>query len=407
MRNTMEYVFDSQGTARRHAGIAVAALAVAAFAVVPAFAQRSCEPQHLATLAVQSPHAVAVGGDTVCVASATDGLLVIDVSDPANPTLVATVKKAGFEPRGVDVQGNYAYVADRRAGYQDSGVRVVDISEPADAAIVGSVDLEPSYSVTVAGDLAYVAGREVEILDVSDPNEPALVGSFDVGGWYATEVAIDGDFAYVSSLSIMEPSPGAFHVVDLSAPGEPTAIGTVETESDAFDVAFDDGIAYVTDGTLYLVDVTDPGDPFVVRSLDGGLAERAVAINGDVAYVTGSGLLRALDVSDPSDPVVMGEVDLSGAPRDIALADGTAYVVDAWWAEEDGALSVVDVSSCQPCPGDLNGDGRIDLEDLSTLLTNFGDSGGADREDGDLDGDGDVDLHDLSRMLARFGATCG
>lgn len=61
---------------------------------------------------------------------------------------------------------------------------------------------------------------------------------------------------------------------------------------------------------------------------------------------------------------------------------------------------------CDPdCPGDLNGDGAIDLEDLATLLANYGTTGGA-YEDGDLDGDGDVDLSDLSALLAVYGTIC-
>ncbi len=59
----------------------------------------------------------------------------------------------------------------------------------------------------------------------------------------------------------------------------------------------------------------------------------------------------------------------------------------------------------QPCTGDLNGDGTVDLLDLSTLLNNFGTSG-AGPADGDLDGDGDVDLIDLSTLLTAFGTSC-
>ena len=57
------------------------------------------------------------------------------------------------------------------------------------------------------------------------------------------------------------------------------------------------------------------------------------------------------------------------------------------------------------CVGDLDGDGDIDLTDLSTLLAHFG-TGGAAPADGDLDGDGDVDLTDLSTLLGVFGQAC-
>ncbi|MFN0135009.1 MAG: LamG-like jellyroll fold domain-containing protein [Phycisphaerae bacterium] len=57
------------------------------------------------------------------------------------------------------------------------------------------------------------------------------------------------------------------------------------------------------------------------------------------------------------------------------------------------------------CPEDLNGNGAIDLSDLSILLSNFGLIGGTG-QDGDINGDQVVNLTDLSLLLAAFGATC-
>lgn len=54
---------------------------------------------------------------------------------------------------------------------------------------------------------------------------------------------------------------------------------------------------------------------------------------------------------------------------------------------------------------DLNGDGFVDLDDLSTLLVNFGLSF-VSREQGDVNGDSVVDLQDLSDLLAVFGLDC-
>lgn len=57
-----------------------------------------------------------------------------------------------------------------------------------------------------------------------------------------------------------------------------------------------------------------------------------------------------------------------------------------------------------PCPGDITGDGQVDLTDLAQLLANFG--GGGPNLPGDLDGDSDVDIGDLALLLANFGNVC-
>ncbi len=74
------------------------------------------------------------------------------------------------------------------------------------------------------------------------------------------------------------------------------------------------------------------------------------------------------------------------------------------WNIDDVEIWAVDLGT--PCPGDLDGDGDVDLSDLSQLLAHYGITSGAEYEDGDLDGDGDVDLSDLSALLAVYGTTC-
>ena len=59
-------------------------------------------------------------------------------------------------------------------------------------------------------------------------------------------------------------------------------------------------------------------------------------------------------------------------------------------------------------PGDANGDGKVDINDLTIVLTNFGKTG-MGWSHGAMDGDptGTVDINDLTIVLTNFGDTAG
>jgi hypothetical protein len=55
----------------------------------------------------------------------------------------------------------------------------------------------------------------------------------------------------------------------------------------------------------------------------------------------------------------------------------------------------------EPCPGDLNGDGQRNADDVPVFLQGWKVDGR-----GDLDGDGDTDIKDLALFLAYFELPC-
>jgi hypothetical protein len=57
--------------------------------------------------------------------------------------------------------------------------------------------------------------------------------------------------------------------------------------------------------------------------------------------------------------------------------------------------------------GDANLDGKVDINDLTVVLTNFGRTTGVTWTTGDFVGDGTVDINDLTIVLANFGGTIG
>jgi hypothetical protein len=99
-----------------------------------------------------------------------------------------------------------------------------------------------------------------------------------------------------------------------------------------------------------------------------------------------------------------------GEPNDaVGGEDYTEMQSSGGWNDLNGTQSLyglIEVGVTPPCSGDIDGNGVVNISDLSQLLSNYGTLTGATFADGDLDGDGDVDINDLTLMLSAYGTIC-
>ncbi len=86
---------------------------------------------------------------------------------------------------------------------------------------------------------------------------------------------------------------------------------------------------------------------------------------------------------------------------------GTIGQFDAGAPMTGGSLSVQGGFWAVPpfCPGDFNGDGQVNTQDLTLFLIKFGQNVGAGVLQ-DMNGDGVVNTQDLTLFLIRFGRVC-
>ena len=274
---------------------------------------------------------VAVLNQIAFVADEEAGLLIIDVSDPENPTVACRVDTPGYA-RGVAVSGQNAFVADGVYG-----LLIIDVSDPVNPAFVGLVDTPSSaWGVAVLGQTAYVADgwSGLQIVDVSDPENPAIVGSADTPG-YALDVAVSDEIAYIAD------ETKDLQIVDVSDPLHPVIVGSVDTPGWAIDVAVADQTAYVADDTgVQVVDVSDPTTPVLAGSISTPGCARGVTVSDRTAFVADSDKgLQIVDVREQKNLADIGSVDTPGYAYDVAVLDDIAYVAD--W---DRGLQVVDAS---------------------------------------------------------------
>lgn len=151
--------------------------------------------------------------------------------------------------------------------------------------------------------------------------------------------------------------------------------------------------------------------PTNVQASDGTYCDEVRVTWNAVSGATSYSIWRSL-TNNPAGAAQIGS-SATTAYTDATTSDNVTYYywvkahneqpcTDSAFSASNAGYSYCDV----PCPGDLNGDGYINISDLAQLLGNYGLGAGATYEHGDLDGDGDVDLSDLAALLSLYGTPC-
>jgi hypothetical protein len=128
------------------------------------------------------------------VADEESGLRIIDVSNPARPREVGSLDTPG-QARGVALSGNVAYIADG-----EGGLRVVDVSNPAAPREHSSLGDCCATDVAVSGNLVYLATyAAVRVIDMSNPASPQSRASFPLPPVDALDIAISDGLIFVAA----------------------------------------------------------------------------------------------------------------------------------------------------------------------------------------------------------------
>jgi len=177
-------------------------------------------------------------------------LLIIDCADPTNPRLFATILigEPDFILSNVFIQGDIAYLTSNLAGI----LLIADISNP-----FYPVALSWTYFGTwnyigdffVRKNLVYVTTRNnlIAILDARNKSDPKFL-KIQYNHWaFGQEIVVDENYAYVAQYT------GGLRVVDVSNPFEPKEVAAVRDHYRGF--CFD--VYLREDGTIFIADGWD------------------------------------------------------------------------------------------------------------------------------------------------------
>jgi hypothetical protein len=337
---------------------------------------------------------VAVSGDYYYAAQDGEGLVIANVSDQNNPTLVTRYKPAGLSIGPIAVQGNYTYLS------TSQGLKIVNVSNPSSPGIVGSLGGFGEGGVIVSGNYAYYDyDNTVKIINVTNPANPRLVSTYTASST-TYSLALNGDLLFASGYG-GPLNQGFVDIVNVSNPASPSkkstytdglanSYSTVTSWSHYLVAAAHDNGVYFVDisnpssptqisvyeyyagypklptvsgnylymslhyGGIEVVNITNPASPeskAVYHPLIGFPTEAAktipiygrsfrVAANNSVAAVVDDKGILVINVSNPAAPQLKSYTDFSSRGFNIAMKGNLVFAALSW-----GGLGIINISN--------------------------------------------------------------
>ena len=305
----------------------------------------------------------------------------------------------------------------------DAGLDIIDISNPADPTLLSTLDTPGSaraIKLSSDGYTAYVSDDTfgLQIVDVTDSANPVILSNFNTeGNSWGLALSSDDSFAFMADLNSLQ-------VINVSNKAEPRSGGTFSTSgSRGVALSSDDSVAYIAEenglsiiGAIVRIEVGDRipavvtyvstgvnviADSFSFKVNDGRLDSGVSAVDIIILLDSdGDGVTNEFDAF-PLDPVETIDTDSDSIGNNADTdddGDGVADESDAFPLDASETLDTDSDGIGNNADLDDDGDGIIDsldafpLDSAETLDTDS--DGTGNNADTDDDGDGVIDEDD-------------
>jgi hypothetical protein len=295
-----------------------------------------------------------------------NGVHVIDVADPTQPTRVGGLSSSNAQY--LAVSGNLGYVADGAAGLAIFDLTVITNPVPAGSLLLPGT----ANQVMVAGNLAYVAdgkGGGLRIVDVTDRNHPLEVGAYVTPG-DALSVVVSNNYAYVAD------GTEGVQVIDVHTSAHPVKVANYTIDGSPAGLALVDNLLLVADPFFGMLayDISNPTQTKLFSSYQTLTGVRNLVVRDRYAFVADAYVgLSIIDFQNPAQPNWAGGVT-SRDPKGLALGGGYVYVADpARLLVVDLGGKYQDSAASSGSAPTLTGATLISADTLSFELTGTGD----------------------------------
>ena len=287
-----------------------------------------------------------IGGTPYAFVGYATGLAIINISNPANPTLAGTYTTSAAV-NGVFVSGNYAYLA---TSITTAQLTIVNVANPAAPTLASSFRIQDTNNVAatavyVSGTTAVVVKKkvgkavlfntygEINTVNVSNPANPSLSDSLNVGS-DCNNVWVNGSYAYVADSVANQ----QLTIVNISSPTSISSAATVNLGANANSVVINGSTAYIatvnntSTGELRLYNLVSATSLTSVGSYEVGGSVTGLGLDTTnpnylaVGTAVANKQLILLNISNPATPVLVNNVVLGGNGNSVRISGSYAFV---------------------------------------------------------------------------------
>jgi len=221
----------------------------------------------------------------------------------------------------IDVRGNYAFICS-----YEIGLIITDISVPAQPVYVGSYPAQYFRSASTSENFVFAAEIDsgLFIINITDPFNPTLASHLGFPG-HTEDISIRGDYGYIANLE------NGLYIVDISDYSNPILIDSCDTPGSAVGISLEGDFAYIADGNqgLQIINVQDPTNPFLSFNVQTEDYAQDVVVSGNYAIVADdSAGVQVVDISDPGAPQIVANYNTPGEAVDLEIVGDYIYVAD-------------------------------------------------------------------------------
>ncbi len=174
-----------------------------------------------------------------------------NVSDLNNPILLDTLYNSGMIS-DLRIAFNKAYLA---MTDNEMGIKILNISNPADIQIDTMLDIGETTGLFILGDKLYDTGDGFTVRDLTNPASPLPLWSFNLEDEDGSFITADEDYVYFTA------TDGLLRIVDQTTQ---QLVGSIDAYADLF-IVVKPYIYYTAFDNLFTIDITDPVNPVTVN----------------------------------------------------------------------------------------------------------------------------------------------